>query len=236
MSNAWTPTESELAFVAAFDAGVREDYEKSGVPYDQYRAGGRISKEWPNREDYGWWRANGPAMVERYRAWRDAVDLSLWIAPGGEPAIELAMTPVIGGVVVKMFVDRVFVTRDDQLVIVDIKTGSREPADDMQLGFYRVGLQKTFGVEVNLGAYWMARSGQLTPYADLKKYDERYLGELLQQFNRAVEGGVFLPHRTNLCNSCGVNRACFAFGGADAAKYDRLHPEFVEIKRKEDDV
>jgi hypothetical protein len=223
----WTTEHSHEEFVRSFHAEVLADYERSGVNPTDWRAGGRSSKAFPNKEDETWWRAHGPSMVQSYADWRENTpDLSLWVTPAGEPAIELELHPVIGGVPVKMFLDRVFQYPDGTLLIVDLKTGSRAPDADLQLGFYRVGLQKVLGVNADLGAYWMARTGGLTPVADISRFNEHLIGGMLRDFNTAVENEVFIPHLSSKCNTCGVNRACYAFGGVEAQHSDPLHPEF----------
>lgn len=229
MTTEWTDEESYVAFNQAFDAEVAADLAKSGVTSDLWRTGGRVSKAWPDKENELWWRANGPDMVTRYRDWRESTNWAIYVTPAGLPAIEIELHPVIGGVPVKMFIDRVFVTPEGELVIVDLKSGSRTPDSDLQLGFYRVGLLKVLGIEANLGAYWMARQGGVTPLADLRRFDEHLIGTMLTDFNRALDNDIFLPHLSSSCRTCGVNRACHAFGGADARRYDPLHPDYKPV-------
>ena len=104
-----------------------------------------------------------------------------------------------------------FVTDAGELVVVDLKTGSRTPESDMQLGFYAAGLELMFGVRPHLGAYWMARKGGLTPLVDLDRYTPEFIGKMLDKFNLAVEHEIFLPHATSLCGSCGVRPLCPLF-------------------------
>lgn len=226
---AWTDEDSYVAFNQAFDEEKDNDLRKTGVDPSQWRAGGRISKAWPNKEDELWWRTNGPGMVTAYKEWRESTPWAIYITPAGLPAIELELHPVIKGVPVKMFIDRVFITPNGEPVIVDLKTGSRTPDSDLQLGFYRVGLEKVLGIQANLGAYWMSRQGGVTPLADLSRYDEHLIGTMLNDFNRAVENEIFLPHLSSSCKTCGVNRACAAFGGAEARAYDPLHPNYSPV-------
>ena len=46
--------------------------ELVGVDIATVRAGGKATKEWPNKEDQAWWLHHGPIMVAQYVAWRDA--------------------------------------------------------------------------------------------------------------------------------------------------------------------
>lgn len=228
MTSTWTPDQSVETFTEQWQKQVAEDVEKTGIPLERWRAGGRASKANPNKEDASWWLAEGPKMVDAYAAWRDSVNLQLWFTPAGEPAVEIGITQDIGGVAVRAFIDRIFDdgSEDDPLVIVDLKTGSRTPDSDLQLGFYRVLIWKLFGVWANKGAYWMGRSGGLTPYVDLTKYTEDYLGEILQQFRRALDGKVFIPSKSSMCGSCGVKAACYSNDGPLAHLYDPLHPDY----------
>lgn len=223
----WTDERVHEEFANAFHGEIAETGE---LDTSLWRAGGRVSKTWPNKENYAWWKAHGPTQVTNWISWREVnPNLIVWVAPDGEPAIELAITCMIGDVPVRMVIDRVFVNEaTGELVIVDLKTGSRTPDSDLQLGFYKVGILKHFGVEVTRGAYWMSRKGELTEPVDLSRYSEHLIGSMLSQFNRAVDSQIFIPHLTNLCNSCSVNRGCYAYGGAQAAKYDPIHPEYRE--------
>lgn len=223
-----TEFDCGAAFREAFDKELLEARTDSGVDYPEWRAGGRASKAHPNKEDYGWWSANGPTHVENWVSWREGLpNYRIWVTPAGEPAIELGLLATIGGVSVKMFIDRIFVDEGTgELVILDIKTGARTPESDLQLGFYRVGVLNTLGVEANLGGYWMSRQGGLSPMVDLSRFTDHMIGSMLQQFNRAVENEIFIPHLTNLCKTCSVNRACYAFGGDEAHRYDPMHPDY----------
>lgn len=233
----WTTEDSFWAFTHSFAEELAGDAERSGVPVAEFRAGGRASKAWPNKEDDTWWAAHGPEMVDNWVAFRQALpNWVVWVTPAGLPAIELELNASLNGVPVKAYLDRVFVdTSTGELCIVDVKSGSRTPDSDLQLGFYRVLLYKLFGVEANQGYYWMARKGELTPAVDLSRFDEHLLGSMLATFERAIENDIFIPKLSGLCNSCGVNRACAAFGGAEAHLYDPLHanygPETKEAPR-----
>ena len=97
---------SLAAFDTAFNEQIAEDVERSGHDTSLWRAGGRISKLWPDKENREWWSANGPGMVDAWIAWRDSITWNIWEAPGGKPAIELALMVRFGETSVKMFIDR----------------------------------------------------------------------------------------------------------------------------------
>lgn len=192
--------------------------EYADTPTSQFRAAGKPTKTNPHGEDEMWWLANGPSMVQRWMDWREQSGWRIWETPDGRPAIELEMYPSFDGVRVRMFVDRIMtVPATGSLVIVDLKSGRRTPASDLQLGFYRTGLWQTFGVNVEFGAYWMARTGELTPIQDITRFTPGLMSAWLHKFVAARDAGIFLPNLSEKCRACGVNQHCHAYGGSKSA-------------------
>ena len=114
------------------------DISKGDTDLTNARVGGRATKANPNKEDQEFWQSAGPRWVEGYIAWRKAnANWKIWTAPDGNPGIELALTPVVNGVPVKMIIDRVFEV-NGELVIVDLKTSQNTPTSSLQLGFYKL--------------------------------------------------------------------------------------------------
>ena len=172
------------------------------------RVGGRATKANPQKEDVNFWQATGPQWVQAYIDWRKAnPDWKLWKTPQGIPAIELAMLPEFAGVPVKMILDRVFEV-NGELVIVDLKTSQQTPTNTLQLGFYKVGILKTFGIDVKWGTYWMARQHGVSPLVSLEKYTEDKLEYLVAGFDKARKAGVFLPNTNNCQYKCGLTDYC----------------------------
>ena len=172
------------------------------------RVGGRATKANPQKEDVNFWQATGPQWVQAYIDWRKAnPDWKLWKTPQGVPAIELAMLPEFAGVPVKMILDRVFEV-NGELVIVDLKTSQQTPTNTLQLGFYKVGIQKTFGIDVKWGTYWMARQHGVSPLVSLEQYTEDKLEYLVSGFDKARKAGVFLPNTNNCQYKCGLTAHC----------------------------
>lgn len=227
----WADHDSATEFRAAFLAEIDSDSTRSGVAPEEFRAGGRVSKAFPNKEDASWWQANGPEMVDAWISWRKSLpNWQIWETPAHEPAIELELNGTIGETPVKAFLDRIFIdTNTGELSVVDLKTGSREPDNPLQLGFYKVLVQKCLGVEVNTGYYWMSRKGGLGQAHDLTRFNEHLIGSMLKQFEKAIESEVFIPHLTSMCGTCGVRRGCYAAGGEEAKRYDVLHPEYKPV-------
>lgn len=172
------------------------------------RVGGRATKANPNKEDVNFWQDAGPRWVQAYIDWRKAnPDWKLWKTPQGTPAIELAMLPDFAGVPVKMILDRVFEV-NGELVIVDLKTSQQTPSNTLQLGFYKVGMLKTFGIDVKWGTYWMARQHGVSPLINLDTYTEEKLEYLVSGFDKARKSGIFLPNTNNCQYKCGLTDYC----------------------------
>ena len=182
--------------------------ESEGKDLTNARVGGRATKANPQKEDVNFWQATGPQWVQAYIDWRKAnPSWKLWKTPQGAPAIELAMLPEFAGVPVKMILDRVFEV-NGELVIVDLKTSQQTPTNTLQLGFYKVGILKTFGIDVKWGTYWMARQHGVSPLVSLEQYTEDKLEYLVSGFDKARKAGVFLPNTNNCQYKCGLTAHC----------------------------
>jgi hypothetical protein len=172
------------------------------------RVGGRATKANPQKEDVNFWQSTGPQWVQAYIDWRKAnPEWKLWKTPQGAPAVELAMLPEFAGVPVKMILDRVFEV-NGELVIVDLKTSQQTPTNTLQLGFYKVGILKTFGIDVKWGTYWMARQHGVSPLVSLEQYTEDKLEYLVAGFDKARKAGIFLPNTNNCQYKCGLTAHC----------------------------
>jgi hypothetical protein len=184
------------------------DLSKGDVDLANARVGGRATKANPNKEDVNFWQSAGPRWVEGYIAWRKTnPDWKIWTAPDGNPGIELALTPVVNDVPVKMIIDRVFEV-NGELVIVDLKTSQNTPTSSLQLGFYKLGLEQQFGIEVKWGTYYMSRGNNISEMVDLSEYTYEKMEYLIMQFDAARKAAIFLPN-TNSCQyMCGLTEYC----------------------------
>jgi len=181
---------------------------KGDIDLTNARVGGRATKANPNKEDEKFWQSTGPMWVENYIAWRKAnPNWKIWTTPQGEAAVELGLTPIVAGVPIKMFIDRVFEV-NGQLVIVDLKTSQQVPTSTLQLGFYKLGLEQTFGVEVNWGNYYMSRGSNTVEMVDLSEYTYDKMEYLVEGFDKARKAGVFLPNTNNCQYRCGLTAHC----------------------------
>jgi len=181
---------------------------KGDIDLTNARVGGRATKANPNKEDVTFWQNQGPKWVEAYIAWRKQnSNWKIWTAPDGNKGIELALTPIVAGVPVKMIIDRVFEV-NGELVIVDLKTSQNTPTSSLQLGFYKLGLEQTFGIEVKWGTYYMSRGNNISEMVDLSEYTYDKMEYLITQFDKARKNAIFLPN-TNSCQyMCGLTEYC----------------------------
>ena len=181
--------------------------EIDGLDFARARTAGRATKLNPNKEDGTWWYEQGSKWVDDYIIWRkNNPSWKIWTTPQGVKAIELELNPVIAGVPVKMFIDRIFDV-DGKLVIVDLKTSRVRPTSDLQLGFYKVGVEMMLGVEVNLGNYWMSRESGTGEMIDLSRYTLDTLEYFVDGFDKARKSGIFLPNLQS-CSYCGIKQHC----------------------------
>ena len=184
------------------------DIELGDKDLTNARVSGTATKANPNKEDVNFWLETGPKWVQGYIDWRNAnPDWKIWTAPDGNRAIELGLIPEFAGVPVKMVIDRVFEV-NGELVIVDLKTSKTTPTNPLQLGFYKVGLQKQFGIDIKWGSYWMARKFGISPMVDLSIYTEEKLEYFVENFDKARKSGIFLPNTNNCQYRCGLTAHC----------------------------
>ena len=181
--------------------------ETKDLDFSIARVAGRATKEFPNKEDANWWNTKGPEWVENYILWRkNNPDWKIWTTQEGIKAIELELNPVIAGVPVKMFIDRIFEV-NGELVIVDLKTSKARPTSDLQLGFYKVGVEEVLKTKVSLGNYWMSRDSGTGEMIDLSRYTLDTLEYFVSGFDKARKSGIFLPNLQS-CSYCGLTAHC----------------------------
>lgn len=208
---------------AVFEQRWIENYKQSdnGMPF---RAGGRATKQYPNKEDASWWLDNGPKMLDFWVQFREVSGYALYELPGGVKAVETELNTEVGGVNIKGFLDRLMVSPDGELTVIDIKTSSKPPVTYTQLGTYAILVEKIMGIRPTRGAYWMARTGEMTEPVELDHYTENRLATHVKGFKIAVDNNIFIPQPGFMCGTCSVNHACYAVNG----KNSHLYPELGE--------
>lgn len=208
---------------AVFEQRWAENYKlaDNGMPF---RAGGKKTTAYPNKEDARWWLDNGPKMLDFWVQFRETSGYKIYELPDGAKAVETELNTEVGGVNMKGFLDRLMVSPEGELIVVDIKTSSKAPVTYTQLGTYAILTEKTMGIRPVKGAYWMARTGELTEPVELDHYTENRLATHVKGFNIAVENNIFIPQPGFMCGTCSVNHACYAVKG----KNSHLYPELGE--------
>lgn len=198
----------------------RYEYDRA-----EFRASGRASKAYPNKEDASWWLEQGPQMVRQYIAWRQVSPWELWF-DGDRPAIELEVNALFGPpderTMVKAYVDRVMVhTEQGVMAVVDLKSGSKVPVGTMQLAQYAESLVRCHIVSARpqYGFFYDARKGLTSIPEELDQwsgdfFDYAYAGVA----RRRKAGDLFLPSPGPLCSACGVRDFCRYMGGARAGE------------------
>lgn len=200
-------------FLRAFEEETTHQAEFTGVPPLTWRSS--------RGQDGDWWRLHGSEMVQSYIDWRHEtgwqvmdfeVDDGVNDYPHFFPGVEVPFEVMMDGVPVKGFIDRVFVDLGGQAVLVDLKTGARKPVSSLQLGYYRAALILQYGVTVDLGGFFMNRKkkGEQFQVTDISKYTPEFIGRFVAGFQKARETGLYLPHVTSFCGTCGVASHCWA--------------------------
>lgn len=194
-------------FLDAFvEETARVEFD-SGVDPSGWRTGGRVSKQYPDKEDSVWWLENGPVMFRQWVNWR--VGSGWQIAEfSGQSAIEIGFDFMVGDdFAVQMYIDRLMVNEHGELVVVDLKSGSSSPKSPLQLAMYAYGCEKILGVRPKWGTFWKAREGTTTPLIDLDKYPADRVEYIVSGFDKLRKSGTFLPNLDE-CGWCGFNQVC----------------------------
>jgi hypothetical protein len=212
--------DPDVAWTRAWNDELARVQDSTDVPQGEWRKGGRKTKDKPNGEDGPFWMEYGKQLTADYWMWRsNNFGWQLYEMPyvvdgvaKDLPAIEWGGTVWFGQTPIKAYIDRLFVNPNGEIVVVDLKTGSKEP-DPQQLALYATVVELATGSRPPLGAYYMARKGTITVPADLDQWGLDYWTPLFTQVEAGINAGVFLPNVGMLCNSCGVKDGCVAFGG-----------------------
>jgi putative RecB family exonuclease len=184
----------------------------------------RFCAEWP---DLSTWSASGPytaweditrrhaigmEMVEKYVKWteKNPAYVPYVIGPDGERAIELDLNGTFGDVPVNGKVDVVYWNTElKALRVVDWKTGNK-PGDSFQLGTYGDLIRQVYEDRIDVGFYWMGKTGNLTRASyDLTEWSYDSLTEVYESVDAQINAGDFpADPEPDKCWSCSVNHAC----------------------------
>lgn len=208
----------------AFAEAIADEITASGVPADEWRVGGRATKDKPHKENIEWWEIDGANQLASYVQWLRNSKYTI-ATVGGTLAVESETHATFGGIEVWGYCDAVYNTPQGELLIVDYKSGSKVPQPH-QLALYAAAFKRNFDVDIHFGSFWMTRKGELTDPIDLSAYTPEYFDRQFSQLATALEAEIFIANPGDACYVCDVKSSCFAAKGSDAWKYDPDHPQF----------
>jgi hypothetical protein len=226
---------SDERFQQAFDIEIAETWQAHpGISREQWRVANR------GKENYDWWRVEGPVMVQRYVEWlRGRLSDGWEIAhvphsndpdhPAG-PVIEFECHLDVGAPVPNLsIVDLALIHPMHRILeVVDVKAGASAPKDTFQLGVYGWALLAV-GVAGFIpapdysnvrGRYWRARTGTCVPEEDRAGWPVLALHPWPNVVDRyrtqdAMERqGFYQPNVSSFCGGCGVRDLCPAQANA----------------------
>lgn len=186
----------------------------------------QAAEAWP--DDTEWLAGGWGQTQQRYDHWSDKgrryVEQWYWRDKPVPTAVEADVSQTLpSGLKVKAYVDRVYNSR-----LVDLKSGSKRPETDQQLGMYTALWNNLFPSDpVDEAAIYMFKDDREYDY-DVARWTIDMVDEIGQAWVRGVENRVFLPVRSNGCRTCSMRTACYLESGDSmlTREYDRLNPNF----------
>jgi putative RecB family exonuclease len=123
--------------------------------------------------------------------------------------IEVEFEISLNGIPVKGAIDLITDEGYNKVGVVDAKTGNRE-SSNVQLGIYKVAVEKIFGWKVSKAGFYYAKDSKLVTLTgrDLARYTEDYVTELISSLDRGIQNKVFLPNAGSHCTMCPVKKYC----------------------------
>lgn len=239
-------------FNAAFDKQIADRLEHSPFPKEEWNLSGRTIKTkvsmdgGPNRKDEPWWREMGPQMLFAWTSWRlnSGWEIAAFLGDPdadegrGSPdvyGIEIPFEVDVAGETVRGYIDRVFekfntTTQEMEYLVVDLKSG-RQPDDTSQLGIYRYGLVKQYGIDPRYGTFWLGGTGGATALTDLRwQWPDRRVEQRYAKARMIQLAGAFTHKPSALCSSCGVREYCPVVNGEKSASTPQPWDEGVTIQ------
>lgn len=183
-----------------------------------------IAVAWEKQPDPKMWMVGGRAKVEtdisnrRAKGRQQAIDyvmnngpneilLPAELAPG-VPAVEVGFDIDFGGVRVIGYIDLVLEDRrTGELIVRDIKTGTKMPVGPFQFATYRVAVEQMTGQPVKWGDYWMCKDASSSPPMDLSLYTWAEVATWYKNMDAMVKDERFLANPGE-CFTCSVKPYC----------------------------
>lgn len=160
-------------------------------------------------------RARGLAQVQAYVDYAEENPFYFAALDEWTLGIEVPFEVNLGGIIIRGGIDQIRQMHEDPMQgvhVVDLKTGNRESAT-IQLGTYKVAVEKIFGWPVKKASFFYAKDSRLVGLdsPDLARYTEAYVTELYQALDRGIENKVFIPNPGGQCMLCPVKKFCREF-------------------------
>jgi CRISPR/Cas system-associated exonuclease Cas4 (RecB family) len=205
------PLEGPTTFAEAFAEEIERRQQESDTDPETWRASGRVSREWPGKENQKWWLHHGQGMVQNWRSWLTANNFHIWITPDCQPAIELKFETEMFGVPVVGYIDRIL-TDNRGIYPVDLKSGASAPKDFDQLYLYALAIEEMYGIMPYRASYFMNRTA-MSPSCEVKRSVADRITYRITTAAKMVENDIFLPNTSPLCSYCEVRNYCYQWGG-----------------------
>ena len=153
-------------------------------------------------------RDKGLQQVHEYILYANSNDFAIANIDDYTLGVEIPFEVTIGNTVVKGAIDQMW-EYPKGLGVVDLKTGNRESAK-IQLGIYKVAVEKFMNMPVVMAAFYYAKDSKLVTLTgrDLARYTEDYVSDLLSALDRGIQQKVFLPNPGQQCTMCPVKKYC----------------------------
>lgn len=205
-----------------------ELWEKSNRTIDlvekYYEAFDRIlSEQLEKQPDYSMWmkpfrtrsveihlaneRVKGAAQLVTFLEWAEAVGWEVTTDNESKPMVEIDLDFELCGIRIVGFVDMVHAHPDLDDVVTDAKSGNKVKSN-LQLGIYKIGLDKQHGIKVEKGQFLYTKDMTLSDPVDLSRYDEKYIGDLFTALERGIQQEVYIPNPGDHCGLCPVVDFC----------------------------
>ena len=152
----------------------------------------------------------GQEQLERYVTDALSAGWEIWETPDFDPAIELPFRIKLGNIEVVGYIDQIREYPDGSLKLVDIKTGTKIPSWDFQLGVYRLAVLECYGVDISQGSFLMLKDDREVGPTDLTRFTRERLTAWFEGLNRGVEARSFIPNVGDHCRICSVWKYCSA--------------------------
>ncbi|GAA4187144.1 hypothetical protein GCM10022252_20190 [Streptosporangium oxazolinicum] len=187
----------------------REEMEKAdqtAFERSRWLVGGRkkVQNDLVDRYD------SGQEQIATYIEYNLAdTTLAPYVMPDGSIASEIGFEVEFRGVNVRGYIDVLMQdTTTGEVLVRDIKSGTKVPAVPFQLIVYRLAVLQVLGLDVTWGQFFMTRDGKPTMPIDLTTLDEAWIETWFKRQVQIEEQGLFLPDPGENCRTCGVKPHC----------------------------